>query len=211
MPAPFPQLPFPPRIRTPYGGGLGGLRASAGLGAFDLRLRPFHGSPDTLEQMRQNAWGARGEKSARVRMLTEQVVRDVQAKDYLGEILAIRNFCTPRIRYTNDPLHVEWVRDPEALAERIETAGVVLADCEEIAQMIATMALTLGRKAEYVVVGFGERGRFSHVFTRVQEPKTNQWILTDPVAGTDERSMADRVTTWQIWSLDEWNPPTILH
>lgn len=182
-----------------------------GFGSFNLSLRPFHGAPDTLEQMRQNAWGLRGEKSFAVRRLAEEVVRDVWPKDYLGEILAIRNFCTPRIRYTNDPLHVEWVRDPEALAERIRVDGVVLADCEEIAQMIATMALALGRRADFVVVGFGKRGQFSHVFSRIQEPKTGQMIITDPVAGTDERSMADRVTTWQEWSLDEWQAPTITH
>jgi hypothetical protein len=56
-----------------------------------------------------------------------------------------------------------------------------------------------------VVVGFGEPGQYSHVFVRVQEPRTSQWIVCDPVAGTDERGMLDRVTTWYTVSCDE--PP----
>lgn len=168
-------------------------------------LSGFHGHPDTLREMVRAAQGPRGEQSLLVRRMTEEIVRRVQPKDYLGEILAIRYWVTEFVRYTNDPLHVELVRDPQALIEEIIRHGVVTADCDEIAELIATMCLQLGRVAEFVVVGFGDAGVYSHVFARVKEPRSAQWIVTDPVAGTDERGMLDRVTTFYTVSLDE--PP----
>ena len=165
----------------------------------------FHGHPDTLAAMVRGVQGERGEKSLLVRRMTEEVVRQVQPKDYLGEVLAIRYWVTEHVRYTNDPLHVELVRDPQALIEEIIAHGQVTADCDEIAELIAAMCLQIGRVCEFVVVGFGEAGQYSHVFVRVQEPRSGQWIVCDPVAGTDERGMLERVTTWYTVSCDE--PP----
>jgi hypothetical protein len=170
-------------------------------------LTRFRGSPDTLRKMREHVWGPRGEKSFRVRQLTEAVTRGLWPKDYLSEILAIRNFCTTHIRYMNDPLHVELVKDPERIAEEIYAYGITTADCDEIASMIATMCLQVGREAEFIVAGFGSAGDYSHVFARAKEPKSGQWIVVDPVAGQDELGMLKKITTAEAWSLDETGPP----
>lgn len=167
------------------------------------RLSGFHGSSDTLSLMREQALGDRGEKSVVVRMALEEITRQLWPKTYLSEILAVRNFCAARLRYINDPLHVEYVKDPERLVTEIAEHGLAQADCDEIAELIGTFGLQLGRQAEFVVVGFGAQGDYSHVFARIKEPKTGQWIICDPVAGTDERTMAERVTTYETWSLDE--------
>lgn len=168
-----------------------------------VRLSRFTGSPDTLNKMREQAWGARGEQSMRVRAVTEDMVSGVRGKDYLSEILAIRNFGMTHLRYLNDPLHVELIKDPERIIDEVQTNGVALVDCDEIAEILATMLMQLGRLAEFVVVGFGAKGDYSHVFARCKEPKSGQWIVCDPVAGSDERTMLSRVTTYEIWSLDE--------
>jgi hypothetical protein len=140
-----------------------------------------------------------------VRSMTEGVVRQLVGKEYQGEILAIRYWVTENVRYVNDPLHVELVKDPQRLCEEVLAHGQASADCDEIAALIACMCLQVGRIAEFVVVGFGdEPGQYSHVFARVQEPRTGQWIVTDPVGGTDERGMLDRVTTWYTVSCDEF-------
>jgi len=170
-------------------------------------MQSFRGSPDTLQRMREQTWGPRGEQSQTVRFLTEQVTSGLRPKDYLGEILAIRNFALARVRYVNDPLHIERIKDPERMAWEIATLGSTSADCDEIAQLIGTMGLQIGRNADFVVVGFGGPGDFSHVFARLQEPKTGQWIICDPVAGSDEGGMARRIQTHQIWPLDEHAGP----
>jgi len=169
------------------------------------RLSGFHGHPDTLKEMVRACQSTRGEQSLLVRRTAEEIIRQVQPKDYLGEILAIRYWVTEHIRYTSDPVHVEFVRDPQALLEEIAKHGVVTADCDEIALLIAALCLCIGRIAEFVVVGFGDPGEYSHVFARIMEPRSQKWIVTDPVAGTDERGMLDRVTTFYSVSCDE--PP----
>lgn len=166
-------------------------------------LRGFSGHPDTLREMKKAALGERGEQSFFVRSMTERVVAGLQPKDYLGEILAIRYWVTEHVRYVNDPLHLELVKDPERMMREVVAHGQCSADCDEIALLIATMCLTVGRVAEYVVAGFGNPGEYSHVFARVKEPRSGQWIVTDPVAGTDERGMLERVTTSYVVSLDE--------
>jgi hypothetical protein len=166
-------------------------------------LHTFKGAADTLQKMRDQVWGTRGEKSLVVRQMTEHIIRGLFPKDYQSEILAIRNWCTVNLRYTNDPLHIEWIKDPQRLVEEYIAHGKALADCDEIASLIATMALQCGRKADFVVAGFGgAAGQFTHVFARVLEPKSNTWIVCDPVAGTDTVNMLRRITTYDIWSLD---------
>jgi hypothetical protein len=166
-------------------------------------LAGFQGHPDTLRAMVRAAHGPRGEQSILVRSVTEEVVGDLQPKDYLGEILAIRYWVTEHIRYVNDSLHVEIVKDPQRVIEEILARGRAAEDCDGIALMIAVMCLQVGRVCEFVVVGFGEPGHYSHVFVRVKEPRSGQWIVCDPVAGSDERGMLDRVTTFYTKSLDE--------
>jgi len=166
-------------------------------------LSGFSGAPDTLRAMVAAAHGPGGEQSMLVRTMVESIVRNVWPKDYQGEILAVRNWAASHIFFLGDPSHVELVRTPQRIVEEYTANGVARADCDDIACTIGTMCLQLGRLAEFIVAGFGERGHYSHVFVRVQEPKSKKWIVCDPVAGTEEREMLGRITTYEVWSLDE--------
>ena len=173
------------------------------------RLRPFRGPKDTLRSMERTALGPRGEQSPVVRQFTEWVVRDVWPKDYLGEILAIRNSFLQQsptrpgrlFRYANDPRHVEWIKDPQRMVEEIDQYGSTTVDCDEISLMAAVMALQLGREAEFVAVGFVLRA-LTHVGVRIKEPKSGTWIWVDPVAGPRERESAATAKEVLTWSLD---------
>jgi transglutaminase-like putative cysteine protease len=165
-------------------------------------LLPFRGPETTIETMREQGRGGRGERSALLRSVTEEVVQGLQPKDYLSEIIAIRNWVASHVRYVNDPLTTEWTKDPQRLAEEILAKGVAAGDCDDIASLIAAMARQCGREAEFVTVGFGAPGQYAHVFCRVREPKSGRWIICDPVAGTTEGQMARRVATWKAWKID---------
>lgn len=162
----------------------------------------FRGPVTTIETMIQQTKGPRGERSVLVRSATERVVRGLQPKDYLSEILAIRNWANEHCRFLNDPLSTEWVKDPQRIIEEINHYGTAQTDCDEISELIATMARQVGRDAEFVTVGFGAPDHYSHVFCRVKEPKSGVWIVCDPVAGTDEAKMLRKVTTYRIWRID---------
>jgi len=146
--------------------------------------------------------GARGERSVRVRSMTERIVRGVQPKDYLSEILAIRNWANERLRFLNDPLSTEWVKDPERIVEEVEHYGTSNCDCDEISEVIATMSRQVGREAQFVTVGFAEPEQYSHVFCQIKEPKSGAWVVCDPVAGSDEARMLRRVRAYRIWRID---------
>jgi hypothetical protein len=79
---------------------------------------------------------------------------------------------------------------------------VTVSNCDDVATFIGALCRQLGREVEFVVVGFGAPGNYSHVFTRVKEPKTGQWIVCDPVAGTDEAGMLRKVKTWKSVKVD---------
>jgi hypothetical protein len=156
------------------------------------------------------ALGDRGERSPVVRQFTTWVLADVWPKDYLGEILAIRNVFvqpspmrpgTPLFRYTNDPRHVEFIKDPLRQVEEILQHGTTAVDCDESAMMAATMALTIGREVEFVAMGFGGDA-LTHVAVRVKEPKSKKWILLDSVAGPREKEAAHRARKILVWNLD---------
>lgn len=164
-------------------------------------IQPFHGPADTILLMVSMTVGLRGEQSSLVRQVKDHIVRDLAPKDYLSEILAVRNFVAETVKYSNDALAVEQVQDPERLCDQIVKYGKAVADCDEIALLIGTLCRQLGREVAYVTVGFKQPNSFAHVFAIVLEPKSNTWILCDPVAGTDEASMLARVTTYKIWSI----------
>jgi len=193
----------PPRIARPALGSFLGTMPVA-------TISPFRGPRDTLDLMAEHALGPRGERSMVVRRFTEWVIQSVQPKDYLGEILAIRNAFVqpspfrpgfPLFHYTNDPRHVEMVKDPERCVLEIMENGTTLVDCDDCSCMAATMAMQIGRNVDLVALGFAVDS-LSHVGVRVQEPKTSAWIWMDGVAGPREKEAAGRAKQLLVKSLD---------
>jgi hypothetical protein len=170
----------------------------------------FRGPHDTLKLMSELALGDQGERSMVVRRFTEWVVAEVMPKDYLGEILAIRNMFVqpspwrhgvPLFRYTNDARHVEIVKSPERQVREIDADGTTVVDCDEIAAMAATCLLQLGRKVEFVAIGFAPNS-LTHVALRAEEPKSQRWIWIDGVAGPREKTALAGAKELLVWSLD---------
>lgn len=184
--------------RRPFLQGIGALPIAD---APPTTIRPFSGPADTVRTMIAAIVGTRGEQSTLVRSVKDHIIREVQPKDYLSEILAVRHFVHEKCKYSNDALGVEQVQDAERLCDQIVKYGKVVGDCDDCAVLMATLCRQLGREVEIIIVGFGRPGSYSHVFVRVKEPKSGKWIILDPVAGTDEASMLRRVTTYQIWKL----------
>lgn len=195
------------RRQTPF------MSRLPGYGSAPARVvrEPFVGPQHTLDKMAEHVLGVAGEQSFAVRQWTEFVVRGVCPKDYLGEILAIRNSFVqpspflnngiPTIRYTNDPRHVELVKTPERIVREIFNTGTCLCDCDEAAELAATMCLQVGKNVDLIAMGFA-RNQLSHVAIRAQEPKSGVWILLDGVAGPREQEAAGRAVELLVKHLD---------
>jgi hypothetical protein len=165
-------------------------------------INDFKGTDDTIILMKNYALGDEGERNVRVRQWSETIVKNINPKDYLSEILAIRHWCTgPMFRYTNDARHVEQVKTPARILLEIESQGVSLVDCDDISTLIAALGLCIGREAGFVMAKFNSN-QFTHVFARLREPRSGKWIVCDPVAGTRESEMLRSAKEFRFVSLE---------
>lgn len=189
-----------------------------------MRREPFRGARHTVDTIRRLALGSQEDQP--LRELAEEIVGHLESKDYLSEILAIYFWVLGNTRYANDPRNVELVRSPRAVLERLaqrwpqiqRVAERLLPvargtsrwrpslDCDDMVCLMVGLFLCLGRQVEIVTVAFhrsvvnGER-QFSHVLIRVKEPRTNTYIILDPVAAEDTAAMLARVVDAQIWAV----------
>lgn len=152
------EPPRPPQLDTLRGipEGIGGTRA-------------------TLAAMRQAAIAA--STTLEVRDLAEQIVADVPAKNFKGELDAIQDWVKTNIRYTRDPLYAETLKLPHALLEARQ------GDCDDQATLVAALALSIGFKPRFVAIGTERAGQFDHVLTEVK--LGTKWLTvetTEPVA-----------------------------
>lgn len=190
---------------------VGGRNRGEWLGAMPRsRLSAYGGAADTLHAMARAALGPRGEQSAVVSRFKSAVTGRIQPKDYLGELLAVRNVMVQPnpmtgqalFRYTNDPRHVELIKDPQRLVEEIQQFGTAECDCDESSAFVAAVALQLGRQVQFVALGFGDGQQLTHVGVRALEPKSSRWIWLDSVAGPREREAAMRARKIVFYDLD---------
>lgn len=156
-----------------------------------------------------------------LRLLAEDIVGRIGSKDYLSEILAIYYWVCGHTRYANDPRTIELVRSPEELLARLKDnvrklramfASPQLAtwkpslDCDDLTCLLAALFLVLGREVRIITVAFrdavfnGQR-QYQHVYLQVREPRTNTWIVVDPVAADTTAAMLNRIKYVKIWAI----------
>lgn len=163
---------------------------------------PFRGAGQTVEIIIKAALEA--QNHFEVRQLAEEIVRDLRAKDYLSEILAVYHFVLTRCRYTRDPRTVELVKSPHRIVMELLSGRRPMIDCDELTALLAALLLSLGCSVRIVTVAFkdmkykGQR-QYSHVFTQALEPKSGKWITVDPVAGAKTDRMHRRVKFAKIY------------
>lgn len=104
------------------------------------------------------------------------VVRSVPAHDEAGEVAAIFAWVQANIRYTKDPVTKEKLYPPQELLKT--RAG----DCDDMAMLIAAIAIADGYPARLVTVSSSPDSpdEFSHVYVEVEVPPgSGNWIALD--------------------------------
>ena len=121
-----------------------------------------------------------------LRLLVEDIVREVYPHDYLSEYMAIYHWVQMNVRYTRDPVTVEQLKTPAAV---LRTRA---ADCDCIATLLAAMVGVVGGKSRFVAGAF-RAGVLEHVWCEVYEPRSKAWVVLDPVPGRRVQQMLGRV------------------
>lgn len=157
---------------------------------------PYRATEHTVEWMRR--MGRVGEAHPAVRRYAEEVIRRVYPKHYTSEVAAIYYDVSRRVRYTRDPQHLELVQHPAV------TLASKTGDCDDqsvaIRAAVAVVAATssVGAEAEYVTASFLP-GEHTHVFLRVKDPRTGEWVVLDPVAGPHVAEMIRKVYEFRAY------------
>jgi transglutaminase-like putative cysteine protease len=141
-----------------------------------------------------------------VRLLAEEICRNLVGKDYSSEALAIYYFVLTHTRYMRDPRTIELVKAPRLVVQEILAGRVPNLDCDDLATLLAALLLSTGAEVRFVTVAFknafyqGQR-QYSHVFVQAREPRTNAWITLDPVAGDKTTDMINRTKAAMFWPV----------
>lgn len=138
------------------------------------------------------------------RRFVEWACQHVASKDYLSEYLAIHNALLSRCRYMRDPRTVELVKAPYLVFDEILQGGTPSIDCDDYAACEEAAIMSVGGSAQLVTVAFRDqfydgRRQYSHVFARALEPRTQTWLVLDPVAANKTREMLAKVKAAAIW------------
>jgi transglutaminase-like putative cysteine protease len=107
-------------------------------------------------------------------------IRSMSDSDY-GRAVALYNTVKSRIRYVSDPPVDEWLQTADLTLQNNE------GDCDDMAVLIAAVAVLLGIPVRFEAVGFN---RYEHVIAQLQveTPSTCEdcgshleWLTIDPV------------------------------
>jgi hypothetical protein len=120
----------------------------------------------TVSKMAEMAHSQYGSKSAKIRALAIDIVRDagIKDKDYFGEMVAIHRWVRDNIRYVRDPIGQETLSYPEETAFN-SRAG----DCDDLSTLEIALLGSIGIESYPVVVGTFP-GHFSHVYVHGKVP-----------------------------------------
>lgn len=96
--------------------------------------------------------------------------------------VVIRDYLNDHTTFIPDPRHDEALHDPVYLLAQILTRGLVGIDCDDVAMLAASLGLSIGLRARYVVLAFGSAptAPYQHVLTGLQSARGGPWVVVDP-------------------------------
>lgn len=140
-----------------------------------------------------------------VRATVTNIVRFVPENDWLGQLRAIRDWCSQHIIFLRDPSGVELLHDANWMLQQIAENGTVHVDCDDAAILAGTLAGAIGAAVDCVVVAFLDRDApFSHTWVQASPLATVRsaspgqvWIEFD-VTRTAQAIPVDAISRYRI-------------
>lgn len=113
-------------------------------------------------------------QAVKVRQVVElacAIISQLPARDYPGSLSLIRQYVERHFHFVRDPHRLEMLRRPQYLLQRMRVQGVVFGDCDDAAQIVATLGKAVGFPAEFHAIAFSPVGKpYSHVFAVLRLP-----------------------------------------
>lgn len=106
-----------------------------------------------------------------VRSAATSIVGALQPNDALGQIYAIREFLSQRIRFLRDPAGVELLHTPQWMLQQIAQQGAAHVDCDDVAILGGALAGSVGMLVRLVTVAFLDNDApLTHIWASVSPP-----------------------------------------
>lgn len=161
---------------------------------------------DTINAMRAKSIEAR----KTLRGLAEQICAKIESGSYNDEIMALYCWVRQNVAYRKDIVDVEYVRAPQRLIDDVKRNGQAQGDCDDMACLLASLCMTLGHEARFVVLSL-DGGGPNHVVCQVcvrggaghggASSGERLWVTLDPVADENTARMHTRVTNAQVFGI----------
>lgn len=87
-----------------------------------------------------------------------------------------------RFQFVPDPRGVELLKSPHVMLNEYRLGGYATGDCDDAAILSASIALAMGLRVRWVLLGFTPTGPYRHVFAEARE--AGRWVdfdVTRPV------------------------------
>ncbi|MCL6494520.1 MAG: transglutaminase-like domain-containing protein [Ignavibacterium sp.] len=107
-----------------------------------------------------------GKNSYYVRLLAEEITKNLPQKDKIAELKALHSFVRDNIRYLADPYQKELFTTPDRMARQLLAGRTVSEDCESKAVLLASLIRQIGLPSQVVIIDARADGIYSHAITR---------------------------------------------
>ncbi len=178
---------------------------------------PYRDTRQTIQRMIElHRWCFADPRTfARIRSRVENICRNIDAKDYVSEYMAICNATARDVRYRRDPVPVELVKSPDAILDEIDRFGVAQDDCETAALFIEVQASAIGGETRFFTASFAHGPRpkswgahpdwpwppHTHAGVQALDPNSGAWLTLDPVAGPRTASMLKTASQIRLYPV----------
>ncbi len=129
-----------------------------------------------------------GKKTLPIRQTALSLIRDLDQKDFAGEVKLIHAFVRDSIRYARDVAGVETLHTPE------KTLEFGQGDCDDKSSLVSALLESIGHPTRFVAIGF-QPNEYVHVYAETKIGK--RWVsveTTEPVAiGWEPRGVVSRL------------------
>lgn len=173
-------------------------------GGLTVSSLPLGGDPDAKVRRTVAAMRAVVMESLRDPAIVERaaaIVRNVDGRDKLGQIRALRAWLASNVRFLPDPLiDGDVIRTPALLLRQFDRDGVIRGDCDDVATLTATLGHAVGIAARFVTLGFnGPAAPFQHVFCELADD-AGGWHQMD-VTETAATRAAQKPTRREVYEV----------
>lgn len=122
------------------------------------------GNLATIKVMREVAHKYKGHPKVRQLAKNILIYYATNSHNYADEACAIGDYVKNKVAYVKDTLGIEQLHSPLTLINQIER-GVAMADCDDVALLIATLLLSVGHNPRFRAVRYKNlTGPYNHIY-----------------------------------------------